>query len=976
MNGKKLYKRENVCYNDYDYGFNSEALLMDREITVIPPEEDEAGEDIKIARPPSAFRRTLDDVSAYLYGKKYLGFCFLIPAALLFLCYLARGVYPLGEGSVLVLDLNGQYVYFYDALRDIIKDGGSFVYTFRRALGGEFMGIFAYYLASPLSFLVALFPKENITEAIYFLLVLKCGLCGFTFGMFAHKTRPRHPFTTVTFSVMWALCTFAVVMQHNLMWTDNIFLFPLILLGIQNVVKRGKMSLYVVTLSLAILSNFYIGYMTCIFSGLYFFLYFFSKNRQERNPDGVSTHFAKSFLRFILASVCAVCIAACIILPTYYSLSLGKTDFSDPSFVPTLRYKFADLLSKFYFGSYDTVRPEGTPLLFTGTLTLIVAPLYFVCRKISIREKVVSAITAVIFVVSMNVSTLDLVWHGFQKPNWLNYRYAFMFCFFLVWWGMRAFEHIRETSFKWVIGTWALASAVIIALQKFGYDNLPDFRAVVPSLGILLVLLFIVRGVKSPSLKRETVARTALLFFVCAEMVASTLVNFNDLDEDVVISTRSGFRAFLDRTTIAAEELKEYDTSFYRTEKTFSRKTNDNMALGLYGLSGSTSTLNEHTIVFLRRMGYASRSHWSKYIGGNPVSDSLLAVKYLIAERDEVVNEATEVFDYPDDNMTTYRYNYALSIANAVSPKLTNAPFTDDGITTPFRRLNSLVSYMLGDPDAEGVFRAAGEPEITRVGVGESTIASHSKYTKYDADGVGEVNYNLTIDSSEPLYCFFPSRYTRDAELFLNDKSLGSYFESDSHTIVSLGRFAPGETIKVTLRLEKNELYVEKDVPYFWYLDTDRFEEAFGELSKFPLDVTYHTEDTIEGKITVPADRTQIFTSIPYDAGWRVTCDGEEVETAEVLDGLLTFTLTPGEHELSMKYKPESVTQGNIISIMGVIAFVLIAVSNKVLIDNAARRRAAEANSEECEALPEAEPDQDESETETETDNNTEEVEE
>ena len=952
---------------------------MDREITVELPAEPSAEEEITIARPPSAFRRTMDGLSAYLYGKKYLGFCFLIPAALLFICYLARGVYPLGEGSVLVLDLNGQYVYFYEALRDIITDGGSFVYTFRRALGGEFMGIFAYYLASPLSFLVVLFPKENITEAIYMLLVLKCGLCGFTFGYFAHKTRPRHPFTTVTFSVMWALCTFAVVMQHNLMWTDNIFLFPLVLLGIQNVVKRGKISLYVVTLTFSILSNFYIGYMTCIFSGFYFFFYFLSKNRAERNPDGVRAHFGKSFLRFFLASVCAVCIGACIILPTYYSLSLGKNDFSNPSFVPTLRYNFADLLSKFYFGSYDTVRPAGTPLLFTGTLTLLVAPLYFICRKISVREKIVSACVAVFFVVSMNVSTIDLVWHGFQKPNWLNYRYAYMFCFFIVWWGMRAFEHIRDMSFRWVIGTWALATGVIIALQKFGYENLPDFRAVVPSLGILLILLFILRGVKSEKLNRQTASRVALVFFVCAEMVASTLVNFNDLDDDVVFSSRSGFRKYLDRVSVAANDLKEYDTSFYRTERTFTRKINDNMALGLYGLSGSTSTLNEHTIVFLRRMGYASRSHWSKYIGGNPVSDSLLGIKYIIAERDDAVNEATEVFDYPDDNMTTYRCNFALPIAAAVSQKLTNAPFTDEGVSTPFIRLNSLVSYMLGDPDAKGVFREAGEPVISKSGVSESTIAAHSKYTKYDADGAGEVNYDLTVSSSEPLYCYFPSKYTRDAELFLNGKDLGDYFESDSHTIVYLGRFAPGERITVTLRLDNKELYVEKNVPYFWYLDTDRFEEAFGELGEFPLEVTYHTEDPIEGTINVPKEKTQIFTSIPYDAGWRVVCDGEDVETYEVLDGLMTFTLTPGEHELSMKYDPECVKQGNIISIMGIAAFILIALSNKLLTDKAERRRAEDAASTGEEAISldaEDASEEEEEEEEEETEIKTEEVEE
>ncbi|MBQ7669220.1 MAG: YfhO family protein [Clostridia bacterium] len=896
---------------------------------------------VRIAEPAGRIRSYFDRLRAYLYGKKYLGFCFLIPAFLLLLAYLFRGVYPASTGSVLVLDLNGQYVYFHEALRDIITDGGSFVYSFRRALGGEFMGIFAYYLASPLTFIVALFPKEHITEAIYFLLVLKCGLCGFTFGIFAHKTRPRHPLTTITFSVMWALCSFAVVMQHNLMWTDCIILFPLILLGIQKIVKEGKISLYVITLSLAVLSNFYIGYMVCIFSGVYFFLYYASKNRSERNPRGVKIHFGKSFLRFVLASLCAICISAVIILPTYYSLSLGKSDFSDPNFVPSMKFNLADMFTKFYFGSYDNVRPDGLPFLYTGTLTLLVAPLYFVCKKIAIREKIVSAVTFIFFTVSMNITTLDLVWHGFQKPNWLNYRYAFMLCFFLVFWGMRAFEHIREISFKWVIATFALTSAVLIIFQKIGYDNLPNMRAILPSLLIAFVLLCIVRGVRSNSLRRETGARTALLIFICAEMLASTLVNFNDLDNDVSFSSRSRYRDFIDRVSVAVADINEHDSSFYRTEKTFMKKTNDNMALGIFGLSGSTSTLNAETIKFLQRLGFASKSHWTKYIGETPVSDSLLGVKYIIAKDGDVVNEVNEIFDYPDKDMTVYENPFALSIATAVSTKLTNAPFTDEGTVSPFDRMNDLVSYMLGTPDADGVFREAELLSISTENITETNVANHYKYAKTDTERSARVNYTIKVDSTDPIYCYFPSKYTRLSELIVNGQEIGSYYDSESYIIYCIGRFSPGETVTVTLKLEKSELYVDRSVSYFRYLDTNRFEEAFRTLGEYPLTVSEWTEDSIYGTITVPEDRTQIYTSIPYDAGWVVCCDGERVETSDVLSGLLTFTLEPGEHELSMEYKPECVKQGNIISILGLIAFILIAVSNKLLLSSAKKKREA-----------------------------------
>ena len=50
----------------------------------------------------------------------HLAACFLIPFGIMLLIYMVRGIHPLGNGTVLVLDLNGQYVYFYEALREFI----------------------------------------------------------------------------------------------------------------------------------------------------------------------------------------------------------------------------------------------------------------------------------------------------------------------------------------------------------------------------------------------------------------------------------------------------------------------------------------------------------------------------------------------------------------------------------------------------------------------------------------------------------------------------------------------------------------------------------------------------------------------------------------------------------------------------------------------------------------------------------------
>ena len=46
-------------------------------------------------------------------------------------------------------------------------------------------------------------------------------------------------------------------------------------------------------------------------------------------------------------------------------------------------------------------------------------------------------------------------------------------------------------------------------------------------------------------------------------------------------------------------QVAEFDDDFYRMEKTYHRTVNDPMALGIAGLSHSTSTLNARALDFI-----------------------------------------------------------------------------------------------------------------------------------------------------------------------------------------------------------------------------------------------------------------------------------------------------------------------------------------------------------------------------------------
>ena len=156
------------------------------------------------------FFSRLKDCLIYLREHKsfYLLFCFLVPTALMYILYLLREIHPFGDGSVLVLDMNGQYVYYFEALRDKLTSGESFLYSFSRTLGGEFLGIYSYYLANPLSYIVLLFPKARILEAILTIILIKVGLCGASFGFYLHKhTDKPNKLAVIIFSSLYAIRT-------------------------------------------------------------------------------------------------------------------------------------------------------------------------------------------------------------------------------------------------------------------------------------------------------------------------------------------------------------------------------------------------------------------------------------------------------------------------------------------------------------------------------------------------------------------------------------------------------------------------------------------------------------------------------------------------------------------------------------------------------------------------------------------------
>jgi len=867
---------------------------------------------------------------------RFLIAAFFIPLGLMWMIYIAMEVWPFGNNSVLVLDLNGQYVYFFEELRRKLLSGGSLLYSWGRALGGEFMGIYAYYLASPFSFLVLLFPKTMITEALLAMILLKVGSSGLTMAYYLYRTRLNAPKTgIVLFSTMYALTAYAVVQAHNTMWIDNLILLPIITLGIERLISRGRYKLFIISLSLAVLSNFYIGYMMCIYVFFYFFYWYFAHGaHHENNFYREKYHFIKSLARIALASAIVLMIASVILLPTWYSLNFGKTTFSKPIYEFKQKFDFLDLAAKFFFGSYDTVRPEGLPFVYCGTLALIFLPLYFISKSSTAREKAMSGLLLAFFIFSFNCAVVDIAWHGFQRPNWLNYRYSFMFCFIMLVLAFKAFCDRHSISMKAVLTVGAMLGIILLFIQKQDYKFVDDLVMIWVSLGLIGLYIVLVYLESRGALK--SAGLIVLGCAVCVEAFAAGLQNTIALDDDVVISNRVGYRTFMDNLQPIVDAVKSSDDGLYRMEKNFHRKTNDPMALGFYGLSCSTSTLNEAVIDFLAQMGYTSQSHWAKYLGGTPVSDSLLGIKYLIL--DEPTNQYLyRMIAYDDDNdYRTYHNPYALSIAYAVSGNFLD--YDAEAYDSPMERMNAMVTMMLGETKTVELFKPVPVVGEQTYEVDTSYITGHRRYAKKDNAVDSRITYTLLPENKYEIFCYFPTEIKREVQLIVDGTDKGTVYGSDTDRIISLGTMSPGEPVNVTLKLKSDLFFVKTNATCFWYLDIETFRDAFTKLAEGNVNFTSHSDTHLEGKVNVPEGRNLLFTSIPYDEGWHVTADGVKLELVKTADALLAVKLPAGEHELVFNYLPNCVVQGRIISLVGLLLFVALAVAEKIIRERRNRR--------------------------------------
>ena len=803
---------------------------------------------------------------------------FLVPILILLLIYITREIYPFGDQMYLRSDMYHQYAPFLKLFQSTLKNGGSLSYTWNIGLGTNFLSTYAYYLASPLNWITVILPTNYIPEIMSIFIILKSGLMAATCTIYLLNRFQRYNVVSSCFGIFYALSGYMAAYSWNVMWLDCLILLPLIVLGLERLMKERKFLLYTICFALSVISNYYIAIMICIFTLIYFIYLMIA----ETTHSGARDVFRK-IGRYLLFSLIGGCLGALIFLPAL--LTLFGTASADSSF-PTHLTAYYNLLELFAHGMMNTkitMMKGYVPNIYAGISAFALIPLFWLNKKIPIKEKAGKSVLMGILLFSFTFNIPAFIWHGFHFPNSLPSRQSFIYIFLILVMGYEALIKIKKLEYRRILICFGIAILSVFLLQVL-YDG-EDYPMSVAyaSAGFLIVYGVIVLLMKQ---KKKMLCFVAVLALLVASISEAT-VNMDTAG----YGTTNRFQYTLDNDTITYLLNEIPDTDFYRVEKLQRRTKNDGSWSGYRSASIFSSVTSEALSDYYESFGLQYGTNSFSYYGNTPFTSALLGVRYKLSQ--EEIRDPYLTLEADREGMYLYRSKYSLPLGFMVNE--TTQAEVNLSSTDPFTVQNDFIDAA---KDAAPVF----ETETKLEGESVSYAASKDGRLFFYMDP-GVKNLTVTFSSGER---------TGQSKTYTN---------LECPMIIDAGMVERGDEMVLTISDE--EVTTFSVIPAM--MDEAALNSALERFGENPLEISEFGDTYIKG--TVSADKEgMLFTTIPYDKGWSVSVDGHWERIHDFYGAFIQVRLPEGTHTVEFRYQVPGFLAGLIISILALFALVMLTI--------------------------------------------------
>lgn len=845
-------------------------------------------------------------------GIYILAFC--VPWIVILIHSLIRQAWPFYDGCIMGGDCGKQYYQLFVELWNKVHSKGSLFFSWNAGGGFDFMLNLMYYLVSPFTFLILIVPKSMLEDTIQVVMVLKWSAMYVSMlYYFMHtefnRVKTNKRFMAFVLASIFALsnCTLYRFTLFN--WHDSVILFPILLLLLEKMIRDGSWKLYTITLWAAIICNFYTTFQICIFLVLWFF---FCINKDTSNK-------IKSFLKFAGASVLSAGAAAIVIIPSL--LNSFKRSSMTEEMLRLYRSNYIDkmlvdvwgVLEKIFLFDDLSDPVTGKPAMYFSIGALILLGVYLGVKS---RYKIKAALIVAILIASIFVGRLSYVWHGFSIPHGRYHRFLFLLVFICSFIVMDLFNNIETLQFK--KSAIALGVELIVIVSAFLHiQDLSNFYGY-----FFTFLLFVFYCIIFVLYNKKSIGLNIFLYgcgvVIICELMINGVYEFKEYDNYEV-------ETFYD--TADAKKLISDNITTGKDERisVINGMTNDGLLFDAPVQDLFLSYCDGDHVRMARNLGmpYFDDASYMLY-GASPLINLIYNVRYAVANSDLCVAGMDKTGT--SGNVSLYENSRIAGLGYMVDENLLNWDYEK---YNQFNSQNIFVQLAVGEDDIfETVY-----PEV--VFGNNETIECDQDYLekgcyKYTYKAFVAENNEYTIMSAYvpddmDMYIAVNNGAFANTYVFIDDKQVLADNEEYLQQVIHVGKVKKNQKVVILTTRDSLKLGMKNTMMFrFASFNEEAYEKAYKKLSNNTFNIDIMKDDYVKGSIHADKDGLMM-TSIPAMDGFSVNVDGKKTDYKKV-GAFIAVPMSAGKHQVEFKYMTPYFKEGAIISLAGILVYVLLCV--------------------------------------------------
>ena len=836
---------------------------------------------------------------------------------------IANGYYaPIGA------DASKQFLYFKYFLHRLFSNG-EFLWSWKYGLGGDIWGQFNYYYSSSVFFwLTMLFRIDDLHDVLNLQLpfsMVKTFLA-MLFTYIHLRFRKRSTTASILGGLIYGGTVFFSLYSLRVDYMAEAFIWlPLMLLGYDRYLKNGKFGLFVFSVFLVVVTNFYFAFVSSVFINIYaWFRYFLdSRNYSIKN-------FILYYFRMVKFYLLGFGLAAFSFLPAVYSFL--HADRFDKDYEIPLLFDLSHYKSVFYSLFYSIEFPVTS--MTNYTIVLPIGAFILLILGLTVKKRETRFHFGLFFIMFL-LYLIPFTYSFFNGLSAMQPRWLYLFIYTIVLSVAFTFDELKDNR-RTVRQSLLMIGSIVGLVALLFFKNELSSNVVrindiaVTLLGITIALLFLLKKKRLLSISLIGLFIINILL-VNYQFFSTHLGPYQELKQtQEEYFTSSGFDHESEKEIV--QRINERDQGFYRMIWLNSMEYNTPMLYGYNGFSTYQSLIPENVHQFIRNdhnvLQFDSPSLY-KDLDNRVYLETALANKYYIVPDGSQFQPYGYAPIHKMNGYTIYENEYFLPIGYVVDQYITEDEFEHLSPSEKDQMLlhGVVLDDSVGNELLDHFDRNTLNSQLLHQGFdGVNYHGIERKGNVFQAledDAYIDIKIDKPKEPGEVLVeVKISSLEGEDFKINVNGKVLNkrpndyTYSYPKEEFLFKINREMINENVHV--KLSKGTYQIEELRVYFNSLA--KYEHSVKDLRSKALNVTDFSERKLAGKVS--ADQPgMLFLSVPYSEGWKVKVDDQDTAFYQANHGFIGVPLSEGEHHILLEYVTPWLKVGIIISVLSMLVF-------------------------------------------------------